>query len=177
MRKHRRGYTLFETILVVVILAVAAAVVAPSVRSMYGDAPLTASADMVKARWADARARAMAESRPYRFAIMDTTGRFRIAPDGPEFWEGGQGGMQASTNGTRPPLVLEDVLPQDVRFCTLQTATGQAQENTGSEWVCPIVFMPDGTARADAEIAFAESGGRPLILRLQSATGAVTTSR
>jgi prepilin-type N-terminal cleavage/methylation domain-containing protein len=164
VRKHRRGFTLFESILVVVILAVAAAIVAPNVRSMYGDAPLTASADMVKGRWADARARAMAESRPYRFAIIDNTGRFRIAPDSPEFWEGGQGGM-------------EDVLPQDVRFCTLQTATGLPQESTGSEWACPIVFMPDGTARADAEIAFAEAGGRPLILRLQAATGAVTTSR
>src|SRR5438094_6737810 len=90
VRNKRRGVTIFEMVVVLAILIVAAAVATPTLRSLSGGTPLNAAADTVKARWAEARSRAVAEGRPYRFAIMENTGKFRVAPDSPEFWDGTQ---------------------------------------------------------------------------------------
>src|SRR5262245_45537565 len=139
VRKHRRGYTLFEAILVVALIGIAAAIVTPTLHSLYGDTPATAAADMVKARWAEARARAMAENRPYRFAVMENTGKLRIAPDAPEYWEGGD----SSGTDTGEALIVEDTLPKEVRFVSPETAaSGQAlaanqNQGTGGEGMCP----------------------------------------
>jgi hypothetical protein len=164
--------TLFETILVVAVILIAAAIAVPSLSSMYGDTPMTAAADKVKSRWAEAKARAAAENRPYRFALIPGTSKFRVAPDSPEFWDG----ANAPADGRS--LVLDDKLPNDIYFATPDDAGGfRAPSEGGGEWSSPIVFLPDGTAREDAVIAFAEPGSRPLLLRLQGSTGAVSTSR
>jgi len=178
VRKPRRGYTLFESIVVVAILAIVAAAVAPTIQSMYGDTPVTAASDTVKARWADAKARAASENRPYKFAVIENSGRFKIAPDSPEFWDGAGG--DSGTNG----LVMEDKLPRDVVFCApgaapagagAGNAAGQDQ-GVGGDWSSSIVFNPDGSADRDAEIAFGEAGARPVVLKLRGATGVVTTA-
>jgi len=179
VRNNRRGFTLFECIVVLAILLVAAAVVTPTLSSMSGKTPLNAAADIVKARWADARSRAIAEGRPYRFAVMEGTGKFRVAPDSPEFW--GDGGSAPSTSGdsTQPPLVIDGALDvgQDVRFCSSNgSAQGGGQSGGGGSWSCPIVFLPDGTTEQDAEIAFGANGGASVVLRVRAITGATTTS-
>jgi prepilin-type N-terminal cleavage/methylation domain-containing protein len=177
VRKTRRGFTLFELALTMAVIAIAAGVAVPSVRSLFGNSRLTASADMVKARWADARAHAREEGRPYRFAIRDGTGDFRVAPDGAEFWDGSGG---SSGGNGQQPSIIEGSLPKEVRFTSggdQSSAQGHATQGNSGDWVNPIVFLPDGTARQDATIAFVEEGhGRPLYLRLQGATGAATTS-
>jgi Tfp pilus assembly protein FimT len=180
VRNQRRGYTLYELVLVVAVLMVAALLVAPTLQTLAGATPINAAADTVKARMAQARARAMAENRPYRFDVMDNTGTMRIAPDSDEFWDGGSGSTMASTDSSssQPPLVLEDKLPKEIRFCGAQSlgSDGQPQASGSSGgWVCPVVFLPNGTTRQDAEIAFMEAGGKPLVIRVTSSTGAITT--
>jgi len=171
--------SLFESLVVLAILVIAAAVVTPTLSSMLGNTPLNAAADKVKARWADARGRAVAEGRPYRFAVKENSGKFRIAPDSPEFWEGAAG-------STAPPGAIDDKLPQNIRFCGAQsTDPGQANGQQGGQgtqgggsggWSCPIVFLPDGNTQQDAEIAFGGQGTKTLTLRVRASTGAVTTS-
>src|SRR5262249_19722787 len=134
--------------------------------------------------WAQARAQAMNEGRPYRFAVVPNKGNWRVAPDSSDFW-GGNGGD--SSGG-----VLEDVLPRGGRFSTLDAvrAGGADQAGAGAlpvgtaspEVFIPVaVFYPDGTARGtsddNADIVFHYSGARPLQVKLRGLTGTSTVQR
>lgn len=185
MQTKRRGFTLFELVLVVAILLITGATVMPMMQTLWGATPINAAADTIKARMAQARARAMAENRPYRFDAMDNSGTMRVAPDSAEFWDNGASDgstVPPTDNNSGPaPLVVDDQLPKDIRFCGSQSAgTTDAQPQAGNSgsgnWVCPVVFLPDGTTRQDAEIAFTDGNGKPLVLRVQAATGAITTA-
>src|SRR5262245_51413138 len=87
-RHARRGLTLFELMLVLAILIVFSAIAYPSVTAFYGSHQMSRAADMVRTGWAEARAHATAEARPYRFAIVPNRGNFRVAPHAPEYWSG-----------------------------------------------------------------------------------------
>src|SRR6476619_6079383 len=90
-RTRRRGFTLFETLLVAGLLVIVAALAYPSLRGSYGYFKLHGGIDAVRAAWADARARAIQESRPYRFSVEEGGSHFRIAPDRADYWSGGPG--------------------------------------------------------------------------------------
>jgi type II secretory pathway pseudopilin PulG len=184
VRKSRRGASLFESLVVLALLLIAAAVVTPTLTSLSGRTPLNAAADTVKARWADARARAVAEGRPYRFAVVEGTGKYRIAPDSPEFWGDGGSAPVNPNDGSPPPLVVEGALDPGIRFSSADAAAqghnGQPGASSGGGgsggWSCPVVFLPDGTTQQDVQIAFGGAGDRPLVLRITAATGAYSTS-
>jgi len=161
MQDRRKGYTLFELVVVLAIVAVIAAIVVPNLGSMFGDTKVTAAADMVRARWADGKSRAREEGRPYKFAVQVGTGKLRLAPDSPEFWGGG-------SHGDAKALVLEDELPKDVLF-----ASGQDNGQGGGEWSHAVIFNPDGSASDDYNISFNAQGSRPVELRLRGVTGSV----
>jgi prepilin-type N-terminal cleavage/methylation domain-containing protein len=164
MQDRRKGYTLFELIVVLAIIAVIAAIVVPNMGTMFGSSKVTAAADLVRARWADGKSRAQEEGRPYKFAVQIGTGKLRLAPDSPEFWGGGSGDGKS--------LVLEDELPKDVLFASGQSAGGSNAQG-GGEWSHAVVFLPDGTASDDYNISFNSQGVRPVELRLRGATGVV----
>ncbi len=180
----RRGFTIFEIVLVLIVVLVLAAAAYPSLESMYGAYRLTAAADMVRAAWASARAHAMDEGVPYRFAIIPSAGNFRVAPDNSAYWAG-SGAMPEPADPANPPLVLEDGLPSGVRFATPDQVQGGTMEVSGESsqpigsidpgsWTTVTLFLPDGTAQDDVQVAFSGRGGRPLLLKLRSMTGAVT---
>lgn len=168
----RRGYTLFELMLVMALLVLAATLTLPLIEPMLGQNRLVASRDLVRARWAEMRARAMEEGRAYRFAVTENTGRFRIAPDEEAYWSG-SGGQE----GEERPLILEGELPEGVLFATSDAAI--VDENNvpspGADWGLVVaIYRGDGTARDDAEIWFGKAGAMPLGLRLRGLTGAVS---
>jgi len=163
MKARRNGYTLFELVVVMAIIAIIAAIVAPNLGTWFSSTKVAAAADLVRARWADGKSRAQEEGRPYKFAVQIDTGKFRLAPDSPEFWGGGEGG-----NGKG--LVVEDELPKNVVFASGQNS-GSAQG--GGEWSHAVVFNPDGSASDDYNISFNSQGSRPVELRLRGATGSV----
>src|SRR6516225_4148084 len=77
----RRGYTLLELMLVMAVMLMVGAMTVPMLYdSLYGDIKVTAAADKVRARWADCRWQAIEQGRPYRFAVIPNTGKFRIEP-------------------------------------------------------------------------------------------------
>ena len=185
MRNVRRGATLIEMVVVMAILVVAAAVAMPSMQSGNGTS-LNAAADTVKAAWAKARARAIADGQPYRFAVMANTSQFQVAPDSSSLWEGSSQGTTTADSGSQP-LVIKDSLPQGMIFLSGDGASGSSSSSGSAPapassgggsggWTCEIVFMPDGTTQQDAQIAFGAAGGRSLVLQVRSATGAATTS-
>src|SRR5262245_17091932 len=101
--RRRGGYTLFELVLVLALLVVAAALAFPLIEPMMAENDITAARDMVRARWAEMRGRAMAEGRAYRFAVTENTGKFRVAPDDDAYWSGRADGQEEDER----PLIVE----------------------------------------------------------------------
>jgi type II secretion system protein H len=167
----RRGFTILEVLLVAAVIVVMAAMAYPSMEAMYGDLRLTAAADQVRGRWAEARTKAIEEGRPYRFATQPD-GQYRIAPDTADNWSGSSDSTAGDSNDAdTPPLVIEESLPQGLKFADESTT----QDNTDSgPWQTAIKFLPDGTASADKTIMIQANGYRPVQLRIRALTGAVT---
>lgn len=185
MRSTRNAFTIFELVLVVTLIVIVGAVSYPSLRSLYGGFKAQAAADAVRAVWAQARAKAMNDGMPYRFSVAYGKGNYRLAPDTPEYWIG-SGGAPANNDPTTKPLVLEDAVPKGVRFSTPTAVQGGERADASDDTVAPpgstdptawgtvVVFLPDGTARNDAELAILTAGARPLRLRMRGLTGVVT---
>jgi prepilin-type N-terminal cleavage/methylation domain-containing protein len=175
-RSHRPGFTLFETILVLAIMVIAAGLTYPSVKGMFGYYKLHGGVDSVRAAWAHARGRAIEEGRPYRFAVEPNGGHYRVAPDHPEYWSGSAPSSDPRGSG----LVLEKALPAGVVFAIGDAPSAPPGEHSGKvddtsaasgEWVPAVVFLPDGTARDDVCMTFQVHGVRPVALRLRGLTG------
>src|SRR5580692_175694 len=102
----RRGYTLFEMILVVTVMLIVAGMATPLVfQGLFSSTKVSGAADMVRARWADCRHQAIEHGRPYRFAVIPNTGKFKIEPYDPTIHQpvpGSQNGQNgpSGTNGT-----------------------------------------------------------------------------
>jgi prepilin-type N-terminal cleavage/methylation domain-containing protein len=171
----RRGYTLFELLVVLALLLLVAGLAVPSLESMYADYRLQAAVDQVRAKWAEARAHAVAEGRPYRFSVSADGSSFRVAPDGADFWGGGD--ASAPAGAPDAPLVFEDSLPRGIRFASADAGAageGAAPAAAAGDWSPVAVFLPDGTARNDVEILFQARYCTPILLRLRALTGGVT---
>jgi len=178
MRTKRSAFTLFEMVLVVAVLVVLGALAVPAILGTQEAAKGEASADAVRAAWTQARAQAMKEGRPYRFAVVWNKGNFRVAPDDDTFW--GSTREQGSPNG---PLVLENTLPEGMRFTESPDAgidpTAPSGDSTclpvgsvsGDSWVSVVVFQPDGSCDRDCDIAFQGKIGSCTTLKLNSVTG------
>jgi prepilin-type N-terminal cleavage/methylation domain-containing protein len=167
---HRRGFTILEVLLVVAVMVMLAAMAYPSIEAMYGDLRLTAAADQVRARWADARTRAIEEGRPYRFSTQPD-GQYKIAPDTSQFWSGsGETTAGDVNNSDSPPLVIEETLPQGFKFAD----ESNSGDTDAGPWQTAIKFLPDGTANTDKTITIQADGYRPVQLRIRALTGAVT---
>ncbi len=167
----RRGFTLLEVTIVLMIIVILGAMAWPSIDAMYADVRLSAAADQLRARWAEARTQAIEEGRPYRFGIQADGGQYRIAPDNDFLSEGGTAG-----DSDTPPLVVEESLPKGINFADSGIAqnSDSAGDNSGP-WQSIVKFLPDGTASADVEIVFqAEGSARPLQLKLRGLTGSVS---
>ncbi len=170
----RHGFTLLEVLLVVAVMVILAAMAYPSIEAMYGDVRLAAAADQVRARWAEARTKAIDEGRPYRFATQPD-GQFRIAPDADEFWSGGGGGTPVEPNDAdSPPLVAEDALPKGIGFADESNTNNPGDSSDSGPWTTVLKFLPDGTASADKTITLQATGYRSVQLRVRALTGAVT---
>ena len=100
MHKRRPGYTLFELMLVLAVLIVVGALSVPVVESMLSTPRVTAGRDMVRARLADIRGRAMQEGRPYKFCFMEKSGKFRLEPE------------DSDTSDGSGALIFEGELPE-----------------------------------------------------------------
>jgi prepilin-type N-terminal cleavage/methylation domain-containing protein len=185
-RRARPAYTLLEVVLVMALLAMLAALAYPSLETMYGDLRVKAAADDLRAAWAEARTHAVNEGRPYRFSLVLNRGNYRVAPDGGDYWGGGE--APAPADPANPPFVLDEALPKGTRFCTVEALPSGAHDlgndtilSPGGvdpgQWSATITFLPDGTVRAAQEvvdIGLHARGTRPLVVRLRALTGVIT---
>lgn len=184
-RSRRRGYTLLEVCLVAAIMVIIAALAVPTLQSWYGYYKLQGAVDSVKAAWANARARAVEEGRPYRFSVEPSGGRFRVAPDQSNYWSGGG----TNSDDQQKAFILEKAMPPGVRFgVNGQDATPTDDSSTAAKdqdnqkldpgsYTTTAVFLPDGTAKEDVTIVFRIKGATPTQITLRAMTGSVTTRK
>jgi Tfp pilus assembly protein FimT len=167
--RRRRAYTLFELVLTAAVIAMVAAITAPSLDGMYPTYKLNAAVDAVRAAWALGRAHAIEDGRPYRFAVVPGAGNYQLAPDD----QAADGGSLSDNDQDHPVFSLKQQLPQGVTFALAQEDDQPTQASSdGLSTVA--VFLPDGTARDDAEVRFQVKGAQPKSVKLRALTGAVT---
>jgi Tfp pilus assembly protein FimT len=172
--------------LVLAIIVIISAIAYPSAEAMFSHVRMSQGADAVRAAWAEARAHAIDEGRPYRFAIIPNQGNFRVAPDSGDFWGSGGQGQSGPADQSSRPLDLSKALPKGLRFSTPDAPAGAGVPGETSlpvdsispdMWSSRTVFLPDGTASQDVEIVFGAPGTMGLVMKLRALTGAVNTAR
>src|SRR5262245_53593716 len=79
---RRDGFTLFEMVIVVALIAIAVSLSVPFVDSMMNPNQLSAAIDTVRSQcFEQARNRAMEEGRPYKLSIAEGGNAYRVEPD------------------------------------------------------------------------------------------------
>lgn len=166
------GYTLLEMVAVMTLLVVLAAIAFPLTRTLLADSRLTAGGDQMRARLADARALALEQGRPFRVAVVYGTGKFQVGPDDDaSCWN-----SVIDDDPLEDGEILRGTLPHDVVFCHSEDemiGKGAKGPEGGGGWETAAVYLPDGSAREDADIYFGKVGLRPLRIQLRGLTGTV----
>jgi prepilin-type N-terminal cleavage/methylation domain-containing protein len=175
----RHGYTLFEMVIVVAMILLMAGLAIPSIEGMYADNHLQSAVDQVSGKWAEIRTRAILEGRPYRFCFAPNGMDFRVGPDSPAFWSGGD--PPTSSDSGPQPLVAQDSLPPGIQFDLNDQSdpnsagASSSMNSSGGSWITYAVFLPDGTAQHDVALTFRYKDCTPVALRLRALTGGVST--
>src|SRR5207244_2644250 len=136
----RRGFTLFELIVVMTLLLLLAAVILPSVGAFRGDTRQRAGADIIRGELAVARARAMEEGKPYRVALSQDGARIRRAPDGLDFAQ-----LPASERADGSAAAVD--YPLDHVTASVVAEQDRPAPDATDGWVTVATVQPDGTCR------------------------------
>lgn len=171
-RCARNGYTLVEVLVVLAVLIILGAVLIPTMSSYNGNTRQKAAADGIRARLADARAKAMQQGTWYRLAIHADGTRIRLAPDGPDF---------ATLPADDPPAfdsrVTEDKFEEGVTAELVFDADDQRVQDSAG-WVTVVTVGPEGICKEDgARILVKERDFRPIELRVRGVIGNATVVR
>jgi prepilin-type N-terminal cleavage/methylation domain-containing protein len=191
-----RGFTLLELLLVLALLVLIGALVMPTTRGTIEKYRLRKSADMIRAEFAKAKAKAMETGRTYVFRYQPSSDGYLVEPwySDEDYLESDQLGLGTTGFAQAPPtLVLDDAqrsanmrqLPEDVVFVASETEQEsrelaaaedpmaiQANDSTLS---APIFFYPDGTS-STARLLVMNQRPRYIMLTLRGLTGVVYVS-
>ncbi len=186
-RRARSGaVTLIEVLLVLAVLSLVAAATWPALERSFANQRLRDAADLVRAEWSSARAKAMESGVPqeFHYALEDRT-----------FWVEACEDASGYSNGTIPSAAGQatgntEVLPDQVFFHrgTVETGSAAAASNgdpfaggSGTNLVdngesgAAIVFYSDGTC-SSARLVLRNEYDRQITLTLRSLTGMAEVS-
>jgi len=171
-RTARHGYTLVELLIVLAVIIILGAVIGLTFDGHYGNTRQKAAADGVRARMADARAKAMEQGTWYRLAINTEGTRIRLAPDGPEF---------ASLTADDPPSldsrVTEDQFEQGVTAQVIFDSDDQQQQDSVG-WITIATVGPEGICKEDgALVRVREKDFAPIDVRVRGVIGSARVVR
>ncbi|MCH7752789.1 MAG: prepilin-type N-terminal cleavage/methylation domain-containing protein [Planctomycetes bacterium] len=156
---HRRGMTLFEILLVLVLLVVVSSLAVPLFEGSFATVRLRRGSDQVLAAWSDARVQAVQTGQTHEFLFQSESGLYRVQP-----WQVQQV-SDAITDPTAVAPIADDStqavwlpyeaeLPEEIMFAegdaiTLTAANERTVETLNqsgeSVWSAPILFFPDGS--------------------------------
>ena len=166
----RPAFTLMEIILVMVIFIIVASLSIPLIQTMLTDSRISASGDVVRGKMAEARARAMEEGRPWKFAFIANTGVYQLAPEDSKEWD------SPSQEPDEQIDLIRDSLPKEIVFALSREEILNADQggSPGSGWATAAIFVADGSAMEDTVIYFGKPGMVPMRAKLRALTGTAT---
>lgn len=180
------GFTLFEMLVVLALIAVAMAVTWPALQRMSNRQQLIQGAELARIRLLAARVHSVDHGVPYQFRFEPGGQRYCVL-HGDELGET----PLAVGGGTVKLPISAGKLPGKAKFNRLEIGTtggGMIPETRFSplpdahdlaivEWSPPIVFQPDGSS-LDQMITLTEpDSGITIELMLRGLTGGVTINR
>lgn len=200
----RRGFTLWEMLLVVTLLLMILAVSWPAVSRLFAENNLQKSLSDLQLKFGAARIQALERQIPYQFCYEPGGRRFILIPA--LFAESSES-RSAQTSATIPWIAAEE-LPEGFRIearsltSVIQTPANNAPQNQagpqsfnipdewlvdvpnpdhfrGVTWSPPILIRPDGSATA-AEFALVDDHNQEYRMLVRSVTGtllSLTTNR
>jgi type II secretory pathway pseudopilin PulG len=159
--------TLLELTLVLALLLILAAATLPSFDALKGNTRQKAAADLIRARLADARAKAVEDGQAYRLAFHQDGTRVRVAPDGPDF-----GTRPADHPGSLASRATEDTLVEATAHVTNDSPDATDPDIDPAGWVTVATCLPDGTCReASVIIDVREKKFPPIRIHVRGVTG------
>jgi prepilin-type N-terminal cleavage/methylation domain-containing protein len=183
--RRKPGFTLIEMILVLAILVVAAAAVAPSLRGVMRNNSLRAAADKVRTEWTRAHVKAMKTGRiqVFRYELGGTKYKTEPWVTGDDSLEGAPStGSGFGAGAAVAELPDERDLPEGAKFfggdlTTDSRAQAVEQElaaagNSEAKWSRPVLFYSDGSS-SDAFVVVGNDHEAGIRVDLRGLTGVV----
>lgn len=146
MPRARQAFTLFEVLLVLILLVIIGSLVMPLFESGFASVRLRRATDQLLAAWAECRIRAIETGQIQQFRYQPTTGTYRSEAWYPEDV------APALAEPIEPPDDL--ALPVEVVFVEGDVAAFDPAEGprvtsmelaSDGAWSSPILFFPDGS--------------------------------
>jgi prepilin-type N-terminal cleavage/methylation domain-containing protein len=162
---RRRGFTLYEVIIVMILLVIMAGIVAPSFSGFFPGVKVRSASDTIIASTGKARADAVLTMRGFRIVFVEATeqaaAHHYLAYEADPLREPGVFHRLGGAWGA------PEELPDDVTFESLE---GAQEDSTTKEKY--FEFRPDGTA-TEGSIVLAHAKGDRLTLKIAGTTGRV----
>jgi prepilin-type N-terminal cleavage/methylation domain-containing protein len=173
---QRRGFTLFELLLVLAIFLILIALATPALLRSFSAQTLKSGADLVRSNFDKARVHSIRSGNVYAFLYRPGSDEFALAP------------LINAYSLVRPDLPStgspdsQQRLPNGLTFAggaTSNDARAQFESEGGSfeqPGMIPILFYPDGTSQ-DAQLIVANAQGDQMKIRLRGLTGLSSAAR
>jgi len=172
-RQSKRGMTLFEVLLVLILLVVMGSLAKPALEGTLASFRLQRGTDQVLSDWAKVRTRAIEEGQVYQFRFSQNSNEYRVDP-----WYAEESYQPSKANGesaasefsdsSMPDLMKPDSseseskkdwqfkakVSETVKFVSGQQAIVKPPDSRevetlasedSTDWSAPILFFPDGT--------------------------------
>jgi len=193
--RARRGFTLFELLIVLTILTTIVALSWPALERFYLEYRVRQAGQLVQARLAGTRVHAIDTGYDYQFRFEPEGQRFLVLPNDAQALAALQSAASptASASGTtatvRIPRIAGRLPSTTAHFDSTSTGgstpqpipaewlTGipDAEQFTSANWSAPLVFHADGSA-ATARVIIRDKKSRYVVVTVRSMTGGVTVS-
>lgn len=183
--------TLFELMLVLVLLVVITSLAAPLFTNSFSSVRLRRGTDQVVASWTEARTHAIEAGKIFQFRFKPEGDAYQVEPwnEGSEVDAEDVKDQLSTSDLTKEEIEFatwryEATLPPDIVFNEAQSITSDGlgqrsatrlDEKNKSEWSAPILFFPDGST-SEASLLIKNNNGVYRRATLRALTGVARAS-